>query len=113
MSKRHQRTFGKTMPLPPCALISSTRAQSGPLFVESILTGMHLQRVDMHSAAHDTAFPTASRVCRPRSIAVHAQHSFRTRRQGALHPESSAGAPAPAEQSPEPDSPDLGWALCA
>jgi hypothetical protein len=32
------------MPLPPCALISSTRALSGPLFKGSILTGMHLQR---------------------------------------------------------------------
>ena len=41
--QQRQRTLGNTMPLPPCALISSTRALSGPHFVESILTGMHLQ----------------------------------------------------------------------
>lgn len=33
------------MPLPPWALINSTRALSGPDFVLSILTGMHLQHV--------------------------------------------------------------------
>jgi hypothetical protein len=49
MSKCQGRTLGNTMPLPPCALISSTRALSGPFFVESILTGMHLQRVAMLS----------------------------------------------------------------
>lgn len=31
------------MPLPPWALISRTLALSGPVFVASILTGMHLR----------------------------------------------------------------------
>lgn len=69
-----RRTLGNTMPLPPCALISSTRALSGPLFAGSILTGMHLQRVVMFQ--HCGVLLGGPVVCQnaPQRFAHHAHH---------------------------------------
>lgn len=99
------------MPLPPCALISSTRALSGPLFVASILTGMHLQHDDpglSMKECHATGQQEQGSSCTAlrSSCAVF----MRTQQRGARRLVSISGVLAPVVRSQAPGSLGSGWA---